>query len=146
MTKCKMAVAGLLLAAGAYVAGGFLGNQLLDAVERPEREVDAAVNAALATFQASDKERFAALAASDSQRLEGTFRKIEELRQAYDDDVARAEVAAKQLSRKVDRQVDDIIQAREELVRSIRDAASVSKTLAVDSRLRVQKLEASRAP
>lgn len=129
-----------LLFAGAATVGNFIGNQLNESLTASERAFDESQKRAIEGFRKTEAERLSVLEQTDSERLSAALRNVQELNKLYLQDVSNAEAAAKLQVKNAQRTSNDILEARENLSKSLDKAVGTSRDLQRDSRDRVTDL------
>jgi TP901 family phage tail tape measure protein len=136
---------GALLGAGAAAGGNFLGKSLDAALDRPQKQFDAAADAAIDSFRRKSAERVAAEQETDAKLLQGAEQNIAELNKVYLRDVENAKSAGKQLVDNATSTVEAIIKARQRFGSQLDSSLSQSRNQQDSSAARVANLQQDRS-
>ncbi len=144
MKSFKGASAGLLLAAGAAAGGSFLGDELIEAVRRPQAEFSKVAKEAIADLQRSENERLKVQSDANEKRLQDALRTVQELNKAYLSDVDNVEAAGRLLQQSSERITGDILRGREDFVKSLQQSTEDANRAIEGSRDRIGGIETKR--
>jgi len=142
MNSFKGGTVGLLLGAGAAAGGSFLGDQLIKAIEGPQKRFDEVAKQAIEKLKANARETLRQQAEADRARVQAAQGTVADLNKLYLEDVANAERSGKLLGRTAERIADDIVSGRERIVDAIRDSVRDSRQSITESQGRVGDLGA----